>query len=82
LAHDPIGKPDSTFRIMHARSRLLSRPRRVVELDLFSGNPRRFPRISSWQCYRREVSPKRSAQRSNFTGEIAAGVSIIIARLR
>jgi hypothetical protein len=72
----------STIVVLVAEARLLSRVGMLLSLISLAEIRARFPRISSWQCYRREVSLKRSAQRSNFTGAIAAGVSSIAARLR
>jgi hypothetical protein len=72
----------STIAALVAEARLLSRVGMLSSLISLAEIRARFPRIGSWQCYRREVSLKRSAQRSNFTGAIAAGVSGIAARLR
>jgi hypothetical protein len=68
--------------VLVAEARLLSRVGMLLSSISLAEIRARFPRISSWQCYRREVSLKRSAQRSNFTGAIAAGVSSIASRLR
>jgi hypothetical protein len=82
-AHDRIGNEVSTFPDhVRAKSRILSRPGVLLSSISLAEIRARFPRISPWQRYRREVSTKRSAQRSNFTGEIAAGASSIAARLR